>query len=154
MGVVAVAAIVATLTGGTRKIWEKFVGKPTVKDRVQAFEGAVRGRLEDAFRAQGLEWGKGELAFLGYKEERVLEVYGRKTASDSWRRIRRYPVLGQSGALGPKRKEGDLQVPEGIYEVESLNPNSRFHLSIRVNYPNDFDREQACPYDQPARKCG
>ncbi|MHC4642127.1 MAG: L,D-transpeptidase family protein, partial [Planctomycetota bacterium] len=43
----------------------------------------------------------------------------------------------------PKLKEGDRQVPEGLYRIESLNPNSMFHLSLRINYPNEFDREQA-----------
>ena len=45
-----------------------------------------------------------------------------------------------SGRLGPKLKEGDRQVPEGLYRVESLNPNSRYHLSLRVNYPNEQDK--------------
>ena len=39
--------------------------------------------------------------------------------------------------------EGDHQVPEGVYRAEFLNPNSRFHLSIRLNYPNAFDRQMA-----------
>jgi murein L,D-transpeptidase YafK len=34
-------------------------------------------------------------------------------------------------------------VPEGIYVIESLNPNSRFHLALRVGYPNAFDRQMA-----------
>jgi murein L,D-transpeptidase YafK len=45
-----------------------------------------------------------------------------------------------SGVLGPKLKEGDMQVPEGLYKVESLNPNSLYHLALRVNYPNSQDR--------------
>jgi murein L,D-transpeptidase YafK len=51
--------------------------------------------------------------------------------------------LKASGKLGPKLREGDRQVPEGLYRIESLNPNSRFHLSLRVNYPNAFDRDMA-----------
>lgn len=45
--------------------------------------------------------------------------------------------------MGPKLRYGDFQVPEGFYRIESLNPNSAFHLSLRVNYPNRFDRAQA-----------
>jgi murein L,D-transpeptidase YafK len=45
--------------------------------------------------------------------------------------------------LGPKLREGDHQVPEGIYRAEFLNPNSLFHLSIRLNYPNAFDQAAA-----------
>jgi hypothetical protein len=54
--------------------------------------------------------------------------------------LKTYPILAGSGTLGPKLVEGDGQVPEGLYRVESLNPNSSFHLALRVNYPNEFDR--------------
>ncbi len=43
----------------------------------------------------------------------------------------------------PKFKEGDGQIPEGIYGIEYLNPNSKFHLSMKINYPNSFDKEMA-----------
>jgi len=48
-----------------------------------------------------------------------------------------------SGTQGPKLRQGDMQVPEGLYQAEFLNPNSRFHLSIKLNYPNAFDLAQA-----------
>jgi hypothetical protein len=57
--------------------------------------------------------------------------------------IKSYPVLAASGELGPKLREGDRQVPEGLYGIESLNPNSRFHLALRVDYPNEDDRSRA-----------
>jgi len=44
-----------------------------------------------------------------------------------------------SGSLGPKRREGDLQVPEGVYNIDRFNPQSRFHLSLGLNYPNEVD---------------
>jgi murein L,D-transpeptidase YafK len=46
----------------------------------------------------------------------------------------------QSGAMGPKRMEGDYQVPEGFYYINEFNPNSMFHLSLGLNYPNASDR--------------
>lgn len=64
-------------------------------------------------------------------------------ADRQFRLVKRYPILGASGELGPKLREGDYQVPEGIYAVESLNPNSLFHLSLRVGYPNAFDKRKA-----------
>jgi murein L,D-transpeptidase YafK len=57
--------------------------------------------------------------------------------------VRSYPILAASGRLGPKLRQGDKQVPEGLYRIESLNPNSRFHLALRVDYPNAFDQRQA-----------
>ena len=54
-----------------------------------------------------------------------------------------YPMTGFSGTLGPKLKEGDGQIPEGVYGIEYLNPNSSFYLSMKVSYPNDADRQRA-----------
>ncbi len=41
---------------------------------------------------------------------------------------------------GPKRREGDLQIPEGFYHISAFNPWSNFHLSLCINYPNRSDR--------------
>jgi hypothetical protein len=57
--------------------------------------------------------------------------------------IREYDLIAASGRLGPKLQEGDGQVPEGLYRIVLLNPNSRYHLSLRVSYPNEFDLAQA-----------
>ncbi len=70
------------------------------------------------------------------KQERRVELYAQNSvAESSWRFIRSYPILAASGHLGPKLREGDWQVPEGIYAVESLNPNSHYHLALHVDYP-------------------
>jgi murein L,D-transpeptidase YafK len=78
---------------------------------------------------------------LVLKEERRLEIYADGEAGVRF--IREYPILAASGTSGPKLREGDNQVPEGIYAIESLNPNSAYHVSLRLNYPNAFDRAQA-----------
>src|SRR5688500_4877083 len=78
------------------------------------------------------------LTLVGYKRERVLEVWARGPAG--WVLFRSYPVLAASGGPGPKLREGDRQVPEGVYRLTHLNPASSYHLSIRVDYPNAFDR--------------
>lgn len=51
-----------------------------------------------------------------------------------------YPFCASSGILGPKRKEGDRQIPEGIYYINHFNPVSNFHLSLGINYPNPSDK--------------
>ena len=56
--------------------------------------------------------------------------------------IKAYEFTGFSGKIGPKLQEGDLQIPEGIYKIEYLNPNSSYHLSMKVNYPNAFDQRK------------
>jgi murein L,D-transpeptidase YafK len=118
-------------------------GRYSVEDRLRQHAAEVEARLAPAFAAAGLSYPARDLAYVAIKDRRRLQVYARDTEQAHWRFVRAYPVLGQSGDLGPKLREGDRQVPEGIYAAEDLNPNSRFHLSIRLNYPNGFDQAAA-----------
>lgn len=81
------------------------------------------------------------LTLIGLKHEKVLEVWTKKDSH--YIHIVDYPFTAFSGILGPKFKEGDRQIPEGIYGISHLNPNSKFHLSMRVSYPNAFDKKMA-----------
>lgn len=114
----------------------------SVADRLKEYGGTARARLKPYFQKAQIPYPPAELTFIGLKEEQSLEIYARSRAG-AWRLIHQYPILAASGGPGPKLKEGDGQVPEGFYRIESLNPNSLFHLSLRVNYPNEFDRQQA-----------
>jgi hypothetical protein len=116
--------------------------KKTVKERLEEYGPAARRRLLPYFRAAGVSYPPEKLALIGLKYERLLEIWASDEA-DVWKHIRSYPILGLSGEAGPKLREGDCQMPEGFYRIESLNPNSRFHLSLRLNYPNEFDRRHA-----------
>jgi murein L,D-transpeptidase YafK len=116
-------------------------GKRSVKDRLDEFGDAARNRWSSYFSKTGIEYPPKKIMFIVFKDERTFEVYGSDGAKVRF--IRRYPILAASGRLGPKLREGDNQVPEGIYEIESLNPNSAYHVSLRLNYPNAFDRAQA-----------
>lgn len=112
----------------------------SVEQRVQQFGLVVRSRIEPLFAAAGVDYPPRELAVLAFKDVRHLELYARATPSASWRFVKDYRIQGASGTLGPKLGEGDRQVPEGIYRANALNPNSRFYLSIGIDYPNAFDR--------------
>ena len=114
----------------------------TIAERLTQYGPAARTRLRPYFQKQNLTYPPSQVALVGLKEEKILEVYARD-GTNNFRLIRSYRILAASGGPGPKLREGDRQVPEGIYGIESLNPNSRFHLSLRVDYPNAFDREQA-----------
>lgn len=81
------------------------------------------------------------LCLVGLKREKVLEVW--VPVADRWARVRSYRVLAASGEPGPKLRQGDNQVPEGVYRLTAFNPNSSYHLSVRVDYPNRDDREAA-----------
>lgn len=113
-----------------------------VERRIATYGTAVARRLAPGFAAAGVAYPPRDLAFLAFKDVARFEIYARD-ADQPWRRVRTYPILAASGVLGPKLKEGDRQVPEGVYGVDFLNPNSRFHLSVRIDYPNADDRRRA-----------
>jgi murein L,D-transpeptidase YafK len=76
-----------------------------------------------------------------FKKESVLEVW-KQTRAGRLELLKSFPICRWSGQLGPKRREGDRQAPEGFYSVgpKQMNPNSQFHLSFDIGYPNAFDR--------------
>lgn len=76
-----------------------------------------------------------------FKEESELEVWKAKD-DGRFHHFKTYPICNWSGALGPKRKQGDKQAPEGFYRVSKrlMNPNSSFHLAFNLGYPNAYDR--------------
>lgn len=78
-----------------------------------------------------------------FKREQVLEVWGASSSAEEMTLVVAYPIAKMSGKLGPKRKEGDRQVPEGIYSIDRFNPKSQFHLSLGLNYPNASDRARS-----------
>jgi len=113
--------------------------KKTVSDRVSQYGDTVRARLAPQFAGAKVAYPPRRVTLVGLKTERTLQVW--VSGDDGqWAHLRDYPILGMSGVLGPKLEEGDMQVPEGLYRVETLNPNSLFHLALRVNYPNSHDR--------------
>jgi murein L,D-transpeptidase YafK len=80
------------------------------------------------------------LFLRAFKEESIIEVWVKEKDKSQFVLLHTYAICASSGVLGPKRKEGDLQVPEGVYEIQHFNPVSNFHLSLGINYPNASDR--------------
>ena len=81
------------------------------------------------------------LTIIGLKHEKLLEIWTKHKGK--YLHIVTYPFTAFSGILGPKFEEGDRQIPEGIYRVSYLNAKSKFHLAMRLNYPNAFDKKMA-----------
>jgi hypothetical protein len=100
--------------------------------------GPRRREIDSMYRSLCAIWPPKSITLVAFKEERRLEVWG----DGKW--LKSYPILAASGSPGPKRREGDRQVPEGIYRLTTLNPQSRFHLSIRVDYPDAEDSRYGC----------
>lgn len=90
------------------------------------------------FRSKGFEFRGQKLFLRAFKTEQELEVWIKD--QDSYKLLVTYPFCTTSGNVGPKRREGDLQIPEGVYHINHFNPYSTFHLSLGINYPNASDR--------------
>ena len=93
------------------------------------------------FESKRVTYPPSALTLVAIKDKAELEVWAGPPSNPTY--IRSYPIRALSGVSGPKLREGDRQVPEGIYEIAGFNPNSRFHLSMKLNYPNAFDLEKA-----------
>jgi murein L,D-transpeptidase YafK len=118
---------------------------PITEDRVAIARLRVVPILAQRFAALGLSYPAKSIFFRVHKFEREFEVWARNDDRDAFSLTHVYSILAESGRLGPKRREGDLQVPEGFYQVDLFNPNSQFHLSLRINYPNEADRKKSDP---------
>lgn len=117
-------------------------GLHTIEDRYEEYHALVQHRMAPYFKAAGVRYPPTNLVLVAIKQTKELQVYA-SSGAVPLHFIRTYKILAASGTAGPKVREGDKQVPEGVYNIEKLNPNSMFHLALRVQYPNQFDVEQA-----------
>ncbi len=110
-------------------------------ERARAAADRVRPELEKSLAEKNLRFG--DPVFLrAFKEERELEMWVRRRDTGKYDHFRTWKVTASSGSLGPKLAEGDGQVPEGFYFVPraEMKPDSVFHLSFNIGYPNAYDR--------------
>jgi hypothetical protein len=98
-------------------------------------------RLKEHFSSVGLDYPPARVQLIAFKEGRLLELW--VWQNRRWRHVYDYPIFAASGEAGPKLREGDKQVPEGFYRVEAFNPNSNFHLSLKLDFPNPYDWSKA-----------
>ncbi len=104
----------------------------------KAFEekwSAASGRL----RAVGISTDSFDLLIRAFKFEEDLEVWAKNKNEVQYTHVHTYKFCENVGELGPKRKEGDKQIPEGFYSLSKFNPTSNYHLSLKVDYPNESD---------------
>lgn len=111
-------------------------------ERARTARERVLPLLEPELRENNLE--SGQAVFLRtFKAEKELELWMRPKKGERYVLFKTYSIANWGrGALGPKFAEGDGQAPEGFYHVapRQLNPNSRYHLSFDLGFPNAFDR--------------
>ena len=127
----------------------KLPGQWAVEDVLQVHSAYATQKLNPYFAKAKVSYPPREVIFIALKQEMKLELWARN--SGEFRFIRDYHIQAASGVAGPKLRQGDKQVPEGIYRIVELNPNSHYHLSMKLNYPNEFDRLHARQEGAPLR---
>jgi hypothetical protein len=118
-------------------VYLKMTGKRTVADVVQEYGMGAEQRLVRYFETAGVAYPPEKMILVAFKDTKKLELWAQHGQAKTL--VHCYEIQAASGLLGPKLKEGDKQVPEGMYEIIGLNPNSAYHLSMKLNYPNPFD---------------
>ena len=96
--------------------------------------------LQKQFLKKGLQWPSKYVYLRSFKYDSQLEVWVKNRLKDPFILFKTYKVCALAGTLGPKRIQGDYQVPEGFYYITEFNPKSNYHLSLGINYPNASDK--------------
>lgn len=108
--------------------------------RVKTAYSKKWGGLQKELKSKGVGNSDFEVHLRNFKTEKQLELWARNKGAKEFILIKTFKVCSLSGELGPKRQEGDGQVPEGFYEISWFNPMSSYHLGLKLNYPNQSDR--------------
>jgi murein L,D-transpeptidase YafK len=124
-------------------------GEKNFKEEQQLFIRVKEARAEkevtikQLFRQKAVKYPPQGIFLIAYKMDRVLELWAGSEGT-RYTLIRSYPICMLSGEPGPKRCEGDMQIPEGFYKIVLFNPVSNYHLSMMINYPNNSDKILGC----------
>jgi hypothetical protein len=108
--------------------------------RVRVAREHKLAEVKELFTQAGVGWPPEQLLLRTYKHEREMEIWATSEAGEPLAHVTTYGVCAASGVLGPKRREGDRQVPEGYYGVQYFYPGSAYYLAMKVDYPNTSDR--------------
>jgi murein L,D-transpeptidase YafK len=105
----------------------------------KAYEAKWAG-LQTELKAKQIDPNNFEVFVRAFKSEGELEIWVKNKIEKTYTLLKKIPICASSGVLGPKRREGDGQVPEGIYDISVFNPNSNYFLALKVSYPNASDK--------------
>jgi murein L,D-transpeptidase YafK len=110
-----------------------------VRTAIKEKQGLIQKELKDHL----ISIDNLKLLIIAYKDNDLVDIYAKTVKLGTYKKIRSYEVCSRSGQLGPKRQQGDGQVPEGFYHIDRFNPSSSFYLSLGLNYPNLADKRKS-----------
>ncbi|OQP44725.1 hypothetical protein A4H97_10200 [Niastella yeongjuensis] len=109
---------------------------PRINDAIKKKEDTLMKQFEE----KRLAWPARYIYIRSFKYDSQIEVWVKQELNDQFALFKTYRVCAMAGSLGPKRMQGDYQVPEGFYYINEFNPKSNYYLSLGLNYPNASDR--------------
>jgi len=125
-----------------------FLQKQKQYSRVRTAINEKDSLIKANLKKNHIKTGELNILILVFKAEDKLEIYAKKKTTTEYKKISSYNICAKSGSLGPKRAQGDMQVPEGFYYINRYNPYSSFYLSLGLNYPNASDIKKSKAADK------
>lgn len=116
-----------------------FVQQQLYSSRVQEAKSDKNSYLKKIFSEKSLHYPPDNIFLRVFKSEDIMELWAANDGQP-YQLVKTYGVCSMAGVLGPKRRQGDFQVPEGFYWIDHFNAHSAYYLSLRINYPNATDR--------------
>lgn len=138
MGVFVLAFLFFCLSGRGQSFLQQQMNYPVFRAAFERKDSV----LKQEFEKKGLEYPAKFIFLRSFKYDSKLEIWVKNKETDTFKLFKSYQICALSGTMGPKRREGDYQVPEGFYYINAFNPRSAYHLALGVNYPNFSDRTQ------------
>jgi murein L,D-transpeptidase YafK len=135
--VITVLALVICITGFAQP---SFLDVQKTNARFAAAVKQKEDTLQKQFAAAGLQWPPKEIYLRSFKYDSQLEVWVRNSDNEQFKLFKSYRICALAGSFGPKRLEGDYQVPEGFYHINKFDPRSEYHFALGINYPNVSDK--------------
>jgi murein L,D-transpeptidase YafK len=131
--------LVFCLTGCILTAQPSFLKQQLAYPKVKTSYSEKWPRISARLKEKGIDSADYKVLIRIFKQEKQLEVWLKSKKSDRYVQYASYAICRSSGEPGPKRKEGDLQVPEGFYKVNFFNAFSDYYLGMQINYPNQSD---------------
>jgi murein L,D-transpeptidase YafK len=119
---------------------DNFLNNQLKYTRVRTAKAQKDSIVKKMFESKGHKYPSNNIFICVFKLESQLELWALDVKTDIYELIKTYKICALSGELGPKRRRGDLQIPEGFYYISDFNPVSNFYLSLKINYPNNSDK--------------
>lgn len=105
---------------------------------IGANEKTILRRLAKPMQQANVPYPPRAVRLAVFKAERKTELW-LPDNNGKWRFVKSYAFTASSGKQGPKVYYGDLQIPEGIYSIDSMILSKAYHLAMHVGHPNQFD---------------